>query len=155
VTSIGRIAIVALFVLALAARSPAEPAGRGQRRPAIRAWASALQSTFMRLPYADGSADPRAGFAAATCVGARDVLESARRDLFPTPTAAIDRAFTEYVGALLDLYRECPQDAGRAAGLHERANRLGSRLESLVNRALDEDAARRTASGLPGNADGI
>jgi len=64
-------------------------------------------------------------------------VESAREHLLPTPTAEIDRAFVEYTDALLALYRECPEDPKRAIALHNRANVLGARFESLVNRTID------------------
>ena len=135
--------ILAFTAIALPALSRAEPPRAHAPRPAIAVWAEELQATFARLPHASGTPDPNLTSPESTCDRSRAVFESARGHLFPTPTAELDDAFTEYIDALLVLYGECPKDPQRALMLHDRANRLGSRFESLVNRALDREATRR------------
>jgi hypothetical protein len=146
--SVHRPAILAILAFAVPFASAAERSATDPRRPEARVWARELDATFRRLPLAEGRPERGPTTAQSTCDRCRAVFESAQARLLPTPTPELDRAFTEYLDALLALYRECPKERGRALELHPQANRLGARFQGLVNRTLDAEAARRRASPL-------
>lgn len=100
-------------------------------RPDIASWAPQSQSIFESLTSI------RADTPTHKCQQVGAVLEHAKSRLSPGPSAEIDKAFAAYLNALLDLYRECPSDARRAALLHDRANELGYKAELLINAAID------------------
>jgi len=101
-------------------------------RPPLGQWALRLQRGFNDLPSKTGQCrTPQE-----VCNAAVVVLEALRVAAVPAPDLELEMLALDYLDRLLLLYRECPQDRGRANLLHARADRAGRRLETAINRQL-------------------